>query len=177
MAAFVKEFKGNEEFYHCQREDRLVGFPRTAQVSSTSVAVRTFTKRVLFQKTQKKCAQVTNAKCKARKGYGGQTCLGSVKRRDGPLCLSAAGAVPVASRKKAGASTVGVPPTVGSSDRKTASRETFFKEKGVKDPIKVRCLWSRLVTDRWSGRGSKAHGLQPPRAALRQAVDRKEWYR
>ena len=38
MAAFVKEFKGNEEFYHCQREDRLVGFPRTAQVSSTSVA-------------------------------------------------------------------------------------------------------------------------------------------
>jgi len=41
-----------------------------------SVSVRTFTKRVLFQKTQKKRGQVTNAKCKARKGYGGQTCLG-----------------------------------------------------------------------------------------------------
>jgi len=76
MAAFVKEFKNNEEFYLCQREDRLVGFPRTAQVSSTSVAVRTFTKRALFQETQKKRGQVTNAKCKARKGYGGQTCLG-----------------------------------------------------------------------------------------------------
>ena len=61
--------------------------------------------------------------------------MGSVKRRDGPLRLSAAGAVPVASRKKAGASTVGVPPTVGSSDWKTASRETFFKAKGFKGTV------------------------------------------
>ena len=130
------------------------------------MAVTTFTKRALFQKTQKKRGQVTNAKCKARKGYGGQTCLGLSETTRWASVSIGGGSRTCGIEEESRRLHCWGATHFGSSDWKTASRETFFKEKGVKDPIKVRCLWSRLVTDRWSGRGSKAHGLQPPSAAV-----------